>query len=188
MFSKNSLKMSELGICLDKLDNHNQTILMGRLKALDRCSGDFISFIDDDDETLLLVSHLEAFAKLDFRCLFTNSLITDYTGITTTTKTEITEWKLDDENRGFILPHQTFIFRKDAYCSLVEQTCYLIKHEKLSENSFDFVLRLVCSRTLGWKYFPEITYCWHKNSTSTHLAFNKENYCKIRSVVKSHFP
>lgn len=167
---------------LIKIDNHNESVLHGRLKAIQQ-SDDFISFIDDDDETLFTTMHLEDISKLNFDCLFTNSILNNSTHLN---NSSIQKWTSEYENRGLILPHQTFIFRKEIYRQLTNEAIGLIDSKQWSENMFDFVIRLLCSKYNLWTYYPQVTYKWNTSRDSISKTFERDEFARIRRFIKGN--
>lgn len=180
----NKLKLEKLGYDLLIIDNTGKSILHGRQVAMQETTSDFISFIDDDDETLLTAGHLTELKAHTHDCVFTNSIVKNDKKIYNLNNSSIKEWTLKREQTGYILPHQTFIFKKELYLRLLAEASDLIKKNGWCENKTDFVVRILCSKYKLWHYYPYVTYRWNISNSSNHKATNPSEFVQIRYFIK----
>jgi hypothetical protein len=157
------------------IDNTGKSILNGRKIGYLECQSEFVSFVDDDDETLLSSKNVEDMIALNSNAVFTNSITKTALSESIQISTAFSEWNLMLEKRGYIRPHQTIVYQTAFAVELFLQAEKLIVKNGWHPNSVDHVMRLLVSATVGWKYFPDLTYKWNRHAEGEHAKRLKQN-------------
>lgn len=151
------------GLDFRVIENQGRSVLYGRYAGLD-CDGTHVTWVDDDDETLLQKSDLE---NLEYQhpAVFTNSfIVTRGLNIPEWVK----DWNLELEKSRIVRPHPTFILEKDFAQKILIETDDLLRSKGWGENFCDYVFRLLISTTVGWKYVPLVAYKWYIHDNNLH--------------------
>lgn len=186
-FEANSNFLHLAGQTLRQIDNRGRSVLYGRLKAYSESDSSHVSFIDDDDFTMLNKRHVEDIIALNKDALFTNSLFVTYKAWIPLCNTSITEYRKQHENVSDLCPHQTIVLKRSLALELLNEVSVLLKQKGWSENSADFVLRKLISHKELWHYYPEITYKWVNQSNGLHTT-QVSLYNEIRKYFKQLKP
>jgi hypothetical protein len=151
------------------INNVNNTdIVRGRLEGFDT-DAEFITWLDDDDESLLAPEETNKLLNLKKDCVFTNSLVVASSGIITKQIPDfVNQWTLNFELGRICRPHPTMIIKRDIAVRLMNETALLIKEKEWGNDIADYVFRLLVSKHLGWHYENSITYKWYIHSDSHH--------------------
>lgn len=173
------LSSAETGHGYTVIDNRDKDILAGRKVGFVECDAEFVSFVDDDDETLITKQQIETILVVNAPALFTNSLVSGMQSQPVQVHDSIDVWTLHAERRGYIRPHQTIVYRREVAIELLEQSEKLIARHGWHKNSVDHVMRLLASVSVGWAYWPVITYKWYRHQGGEHRIRPMEN-SKIR--------
>lgn len=160
------------------------SVLKGRLSAFTQSENQFVSFIDDDDT--VRVSYQTLTELCQATPVFTNSYKVNYSnnhyGKSRTLNPPIAfDWSLQAEKDKLITPHQIIIYPKSLAIKLINETAEIIAKNSWDENDCDFVMRLLCSVNVGWKYSNLLAYNWIVNSTSIH---KQRPYLKTLEIKK----
>lgn len=165
------------------INNFDKGIMSGRLIGFEQSDSEFVSFVDDDDQTLLNPDIIYSLTQLNKPALFTNSLMISPTGRSNyQVPISINNWTLHLEKRGYIRPHQTIIYRRDILKDLIKDTCNLIYENNWSENDFDIIMRFLVSANIGWHYEPIITYKWMIHMNGDHFK-RQPRILEIRKFI-----
>lgn len=167
---ENKLVLNGLGFNLNAINNRGFSTYYGRSKAYEESNKEFVSFIDDDDCTLLTQSHIEYILNKNTDALFTNSIHKTYVDWITLSKKDIKEYSQSDEKKGLLCPHQTMVIRTRLALDIVKEAKRIMDLKGWQENKFDIVFRLLISQANLWHYYPEITYKWIKTKGSLHYS------------------
>lgn len=160
---------SNAGYLYCVVNNHNKDILTGRVVGYNETDAEYVSFVDDDDQTMLTAEHVSAILNKAKPALFTNS-ITSSNGIDRVQVPEIfKEWNLNLEKRGYIRPHQTIVYQKHVALELLKTTQQIISAKQWDRNDCDVLMRMLASISYGWDYLPEVTYKWNVHSAGEHF-------------------
>lgn len=166
--NNNFLRLAEQD--LRTIDNRGKSVLYGRTKAYSETDDSHVSFIDDDDFTILNKRHIEEIIALDKDALFTNSLFVTYKAWIPLCNTSITEYKKRYEDISDLCPHQTIVLKRTLALDLLKEVSDILKQKGWCENTADYVLRLLISKKELWYYYPEITYKWVNQSNGLHTT------------------
>lgn len=166
--NNNFLRLAEQD--LRAIDNRGKSVLYGRTKAYNETDDSHVSFIDDDDFTMLNKRHIEEIIALDKDALFTNSLFVTYKAWIPLCNTSITEYKKRYEDVSDLCPHQTIVLNRALALDLLKEVSDILKQKGWCENTTDYVLRLLISKKELWYYYPKITYKWVNQSNGLHTT------------------
>lgn len=169
-FEANNNFLRLAGQELKAIDNRGKSVLYGRTKAYNETDDSHVSFIDDDDFTMLNKRHIEEIIALDKDALFTNSLFVTYKAWIPLCNTSITEYKKRYEDVSDLCPHQTIVLKRTLALDLLKEVSDILKQKGWCENTADYVLRLLISKKELWYYYPEITYKWVNQSNGLHTT------------------
>jgi hypothetical protein len=179
----NSLKSS--GCSISVIDNKGKNILTGRESGFKEGDLPFVSFCDDDDESMLTTDLVDSLLGHNADALYTNSIVSYSTGYTHPLSFKgVTEWNLTSETRGITKPHQTIIYRRDFALNALKEAKKIIQKQDWLPNDCDFVMRLIVSYGVGWKYVPITTYKWNIHNSNDH-ARSHSHFQKIRRYFAS---
>lgn len=184
-FETNSVYLSTCDETLRHVDNRCHSVFYGRTKAYNETDSELVSFIDDDDYTMLTRQHLEVIKLMNKDALFTNSLFKAYKAWMPLCNTKVVKYKKLYEEHSMLCPHQTIVLRRTLALDLLKEVGSLLKEKDWCENTTDYVLRNLISAKELWTYYPEITYKWVNQNNGLHtsqVAVNQE----IRKYFK-HF-
>ncbi len=157
------------GVTLKVIDNHKKSVLYGRTKAYEECDNSFVSFIDDDDISLLTKDQIARYIELNKKAMYTNSYKQTRLGKFPLTLVTLKEWSLRNELSNKTKPHQSIIYDSSFAKDLVKRAGELILKHSWSTNTCDYVMRALVSTELGWHYEPDLTYVWDTNTSGSHL-------------------
>lgn len=164
----NKLRFEKEGLRLKVIPNKGRTVLYGRIKAYSESTGTHLSFIDDDDISLIDQDTVRRILLLDKEAVYTNSYFTCNGRKTLLTPKYVRVWTLNDEKLKTTKPHQTFILQKDYILRIAKDACVLIKTKGWDENVFDYVCRVLISLEDNWHYDNSVTYMWNNNTNGLH--------------------
>ena len=173
----NSTYLATCGLKLRPINNRGKSVLYGRIKAYNETNANLVSYINDDDYSMLTKDSIEFIRVLNKDALFTNSLFKTYKAWIPLCSTNILEYKKEYEDRSLLCPHQTIVLRRTLAIDLLKETQELIKSKDWDENSCDFVLRNIVTNKNLWYYYPEITYKWVNQNNGLHttqVSLNQE--------------
>lgn len=170
------------GIELKVIDNHKKSVLYGRLKAYEECETSFVSFIDDDDISLLTKEQIEKYIALNKAAMYTNSYKQTRLGKFPLTIPTLKEWSLASELSNKTKPHQTIVYQTEFAKQLVREASRLTHKHTWSMNTCDYIMRAIVSTDMGWHYEPDLTYVWDTNTLGLHLQQSMLYY-----DLKKHF-
>lgn len=176
-YEANSVYLATSGETVRQIDNRDRSVLYGRIKAYSETDAELVSFIDDDDYSLLTSAHLEAIKSLNKDALFTNSLFKTYKSWIPLCNSTVTEYKKLYEDNSMLCPHQTIVLRRTLALDLLRETEQLIKDKSWCTNATDYILRNLISNKDLWYYYPEITYKWVNQNNGLHttqVSLNQE--------------
>ncbi len=74
----NSTYLATCGLKLRPIDNKGKSVLYGRIKAYNETNANLVSYIDDDDYSMLTKDSIEFIRVLNKDALITNSLFKTY--------------------------------------------------------------------------------------------------------------
>lgn len=157
------------GIDLKVIDNSKKSVLHGRLKAYEECDTSFVSFIDDDDISLLTKEHITKYIELNKVAMYTNSYKQTRLGKMPLTIPTLKEWSLASELDNKTKPHQSIIYRTQFAKDLVREAAALTHKHSWSMNTCDYIMRAIVSTEMQWHYEPDLTYIWDTNSLGLHM-------------------
>jgi hypothetical protein len=169
------LSCADTGHGYTVIDNRDKDILAGRKVGFLECDAEFVSFVDDDDETLLTRQHVDSILAASAPALFTDSIVTGGIATQRQVAPAFTQWSLHAEKRGYIRPHQTIVYRREVAAGLLAQGEALIAKHGWDKNSIDHVMRLLASVSFGWVYLPAVTYKWHRHAGGEHMKRPTQN-------------
>lgn len=161
-FEKNNLS-------LNVIDNRDKSVMYGRMKGYNECGGRYVSFIDDDDISMMTSAYKDIILSSYVRPSYTNSIKLSGANACLLTDASVRTWSLNAEKLKKTKPHQTMVVKTETALEISELANKLIKHKKWSENSFDYVYRVLISLEIGWTYHPFVTYEWRVGRDSLHL-------------------
>lgn len=164
----NKAHLQSLDIDLRVCHNKGYSILHGRSKAYNETDKEFVSFIDDDDVTLLSKRHVEDLIALNKDAAYTNGYLFLKDKKVKTTPKFVKEWSFRNEVDRLTSPHETIVYRREYINRISLAAIDLIKKKGWSENTYDYVCRALVSLDNNWYYYPEITYQWNSNTGGAH--------------------
>ena len=176
-YEANSVYLATCGEAVRQIDNRGHSVLYGRIKAYSQTDAELVSFIDDDDYSLLTSVHLEAIKLLNKDALFTNSLFKTYKSWIPLCHRRVVKYKKLYEDQSMLCPHQTIVLRRTLALELLKEVQQLIKDKGWCENSADYVLRKLISHKELRFYYPEVTYKWVNQNNGLHttqVSLNQE--------------
>lgn len=171
---------AKTGAGIRVIDNVGRSIAYGREKAYSECESEYVSFLDDDDLSLLTPPVAKRLCGLDLPAVFTNGVVTFRGDKTCKVLPTVKAWTLDLERRRMCRPHPTIIYKADFARDLVRESLDLMRSMGWAENTFDYVMRAVVSNTIGWHYDPAITYQWNIGADSYHQV-HSEQFAVLRN-------
>lgn len=151
------------------VNNRGKDILHGRTIGYNETDSKYVSFVDDDDETMLTKEHVQEIILRDKPALFTNSVTVDKEIEKVQVSPVFRKWNIHSEKSGYIRPHQTIVYQKDVALDLLKATKDIIKNNHWDPNDCDVVMRMLASVLYGWDYFPEVTYRWNVHLGGDHF-------------------
>lgn len=173
---KNIEHFNQQGVQLKVIDNVGKSVLYGRTKAYEECEDPFVSFIDDDDISLLTKEQIDKYIALNKKAMYTNSYKQTRLGKYPLTVVKLKEWSLSNELSNKTKPHQSIIYDSSFAKDLVKKAGGLIYKNHWSMNTCDYVMRALVSTELGWHYEPDLTYIWDTNTYGLHLQHSMDYY------------
>lgn len=139
------------------------TVAQGRKKAYFETDALYVSYVDDDDYSLITLDHISKMVKqsiINKKPVYSNSSLQTKASQRFLTSPYVREWSFELERRKQTIPHQSIIYETKVAQEVYTKAMELITKNKWHENTIDFVMRSIVSREIGWTYFPENTYVW----------------------------
>jgi hypothetical protein len=167
-FDRCLASVKSTGAAIRIIENEGKTISAGREQAYEECEAQFVSFVDDDDTSLLTPSEVFRLCSMDKPALFTNGVTVFRGDKSPCVPPSVTQWTLDQERRQIVRPHPTIIYRASVARLLMRESLRLIAANGWHANTFDYVMRCVASITIGWHYDAAKTYQWNIGHDSHH--------------------
>lgn len=175
---QNKRHLKSIGIDLHILNNRGLSVQEGRIKGFQLGAEDYVSFIDDDDISLLQANHVRDIVSLNKDAIYTNNNFLLNNKFHPGTFSFVKEWSLTNEVNKLTKPHQTIVYKRDYAQKLAKRAKELISNKGWPQNTFDYVSRALVSLDQNWYYYPEVTYQWNNNTHGLHkdsiyLSLNK---------------
>jgi glycosyltransferase involved in cell wall biosynthesis len=180
--AKNKEHFDSLQIPFSVIDNKNKSVAYGREKGYSETDSKYVSFVDDDDISLLAPEHLDIILPEYIRPVYTNSYKVYSHGKELLTDERIKHWSFDNEKTKKTKPHQTMILKKDDSICYLRMTKELLAYKGWPDNVFDYVFRVLISLESGWTYYPFVTYEWIIGHDNLHTKDRMLHY-----VVSNYF-
>lgn len=166
------------------IKNKGRSILEGRRRAFFNTDASHVSYVDDDD--LLLVDYSTLLGLCQPTPIFTNSEYRRNTEAIYQQNKKYTnpckdmQWSRVLERERIFHPHQILIYPTEIAKALFTEAEKLIISKNWTPSDIDFVMRLMCSNTIGWKYINLVTYVWNLNSDNNSIRRDKKLALDIR--------
>jgi hypothetical protein len=159
----------ETGANVRVIENTGKDILTGRIQGYMETDSKFVSFIDDDDFSLLKPDVANSLMDLNEKALFTNGIKMRNGEWAYKVLPKYTKWTLDLEKQQEIRPHATIIYQGNFAKELLTDSISLIEKKNWDVNTIDYVMRAMVSTTIGWHYVNVSTYQWNIGADSHHI-------------------
>jgi len=137
------------------------TIMKGREFAYNDGDSEKVSFIDDDDTSLLTKQKLFSLCDIATPALFTNSNRLVRRQTIPLNNPWIRTWSWELEKQKMITPHQTMIIDRKLAIDITKLAITEITEHQWDPGIFDYVFRVLISKNIGWYYVNDVTYNWN---------------------------
>lgn len=166
---QNQIHFEQNNLSLTVIDNRDKSVMYGRIKGYSESESSYVSFVDDDDVSMLTSAYKDIIIQNYSKPAYTNSVKVSHNNVGLLTDASVRSWSLLTEKTKRTKPHQTMIVSRETALEVSRQAEKIIKYKKWSENSFDYVYRVLISLEIGWTYHPFVTYEWRVGKDSLHL-------------------
>lgn len=170
---------------------HNPgTILEGRYKGYFETDAAYISFVDDDDQSKMTLTHLKNMllkSMVASKPVYSNSEQMSRFGPTLMTGKHVTEWSLKAQLSKQTIPHQTIIYERSLAQDVYTKAKQLIEKNGWHPNTIDYLMRHLVSREIGWTYYPHVTYVWNPDHKTGQHALLRQEHLKISKYLETNY-